>query len=122
MVESKLLYQVIRDFTSVNVDMSQKKISAVDMGYILKIWSNVFPKKSKIVFPRYHQLDVVWKLVKHVQDDGSGHNYLIQHSTGSGKSNSIAWTAYHLASLHDKNDNAIFNSIIVVTDRRVLDQ
>lgn len=78
--------------------------------------------EGKIIFPRYHQLDVVRKLVKHVRENGSGHNYLIQHSAGSGKSNSIAWTTYRMASLHDKNDNAIFNSVIVVTDRRVLDQ
>ena len=77
--------------------------------------------ESKIIFPRYHQLDVVRKLVKHVRETGSGHNYLIQHSAGSGKSNSIAWTAYRLASLHDNNNEAIFNSVIIVTDRRVLD-
>ncbi len=77
---------------------------------------------AKIIFPRYHQLDVVRKLVNHVRETGSGHNYLIQHSAGSGKSNSIAWTAYRMASLHDDNNNAIFNSVIVVTDRRVLDQ
>ena len=77
---------------------------------------------GKIIFPRYHQLDVVRKLVDHVKKIGSGHNYLIQHSAGSGKSNSIAWTAYRMASLHDENNNAIFNSVIVVTDRRVLDQ
>lgn len=77
--------------------------------------------ESKIIFPRYHQLDVVRELVKHVRETGSGHNYLIQHSAGSGKSNSIAWTAYRLASLHDRNNEAIFNSVIIVTDRRVLD-
>lgn len=77
--------------------------------------------ESKIIFPRYHQLDVVRELVKHVRETGSGHNYLIQHSAGSGKSNSIAWTAYRLASLHDSNNEAIFNSVIIVTDRRVLD-
>ncbi|MFA7018521.1 MAG: DEAD/DEAH box helicase family protein [Sphaerochaetaceae bacterium] len=77
--------------------------------------------ESKIIFPRYHQLDVVRKLVDHARETGSGHNYLIQHSAGSGKSNSIAWTAYRMASLHDSNSEAIFNSVIIVTDRRVLD-
>ena len=77
---------------------------------------------SKLIFPRYHQLDVVRKLVHNVRAKGSGENYLIQHSAGSGKSNSIAWLAYHLASLHDKDNNSIFNSIIVVTDRTVLDR
>ena len=77
--------------------------------------------ERKIIFPRYHQLDVVRKLVDHARENGSGHNYLIQHSAGSGKSNSIAWTAYRMASLHDSNNEAIFNSVFIVTDRRVLD-
>ena len=64
---------------------------------------------------------MVRKLVDHARKTGSGHNYLIQHSAGSGKSNSIAWTAYRMASLHDSNSEAIFNSVIIVTDRRVLD-
>src|SRR5699024_2859753 len=74
------------------------------------------------IFPRYHQLDVVRKLVAHVHENGAGHNYLIQHSAGSGKSNSIAWTAYRMASLHNDDNEPIFNSVIIVTDRRVLDQ
>ena len=77
--------------------------------------------EEKIIFPRYHQLDVVRKLIAHTKDHGPGHNYLVQHSAGSGKSNSIAWTAYRLASLHDDTNKAIFNSIIIVTDRKVLD-
>ena len=76
---------------------------------------------DRLIFPRFHQLDVVRMLVDHVYQNGPGHNYLIQHSAGSGKSNSIAWTAYRLASLHDANNRAIFASVIVVTDRRVLD-
>ena len=79
-------------------------------------------KKKILVFPRYHQLDVVRKLIADVLANGAGHNYLIQHSAGSGKSNSIAWTAYRLASLHDKDDKVIFSSVIIVTDRKVLDQ
>lgn len=77
-------------------------------------------EKDKIIFPRYHQLDVVRKLIKDVSENGSGKNYLIQHSAGSGKSNSIAWTAYRLASLHRDNES-VFNSVVIVTDRRVLD-
>lgn len=73
-----------------------------------------------VIFPRYHQLHVVKNLIKSVIKDGPGKNYLIQHSAGSGKSNSIAWTAYRLASLH-KDDKPMFNSVIIVTDRRVLD-
>ncbi len=78
--------------------------------------------KEKLIFPRYHQLDVVRKLVADVYKNGSGKNYLIQHSAGSGKSNSIAWLAHHLTNLHDANDESIFHSIIVITDRRVLDK
>lgn len=77
--------------------------------------------KEKLIFPRYHQLDVVTKLIADVKEKGSGHNYLIQHSAGSGKSNSIAWLAYGLANLHNKENEKIFNSIIVVTDRTILD-
>lgn len=75
-----------------------------------------------MIFPRYHQLDVVRKLVADVYANGTGHNYLIQHSAGSGKSNSISWLAHHLSNLHDKNDKVVFNSIIVITDRLVLDK
>lgn len=78
-------------------------------------------KKETMIFPRYHQLDVVTKLLEDVKENGSGKNYLIQHSAGSGKSNSIAWLAHRLQSLHDKNDEVIFNSVIVVTDRKILD-
>lgn len=79
-------------------------------------------RKETMVFPRYHQLDAVRKLVSHARENGSGHNYLVQHSAGSGKSNSIAWLAHRLASLHDANDEKVFHSVVVVTDRRVLDQ
>ena len=78
-------------------------------------------KKHSIIFPRYHQLDVVRKLIVDVSKNGSGKNYLIQHSAGSGKSNSIAWTTYRLASLHNKDNKPIFSSVIVITDRTVLD-
>lgn len=77
--------------------------------------------KERIIFPRYHQLDAVRKLVADVKANGTGKNYLIQHSAGSGKSNSIAWVAYRLASLFDERNNPIFDSVVVVTDRRVLD-
>lgn len=79
-------------------------------------------RKETMVFPRYHQLDAVRKLVAHAGASGAGRNYLIQHSAGSGKSNSIAWLAHRLASLHDANDEKVFHSVVVVTDRRVLDQ
>ncbi|MDX1943195.1 MAG: type I restriction endonuclease [Saprospiraceae bacterium] len=79
-------------------------------------------KKEKLIFPRYHQLDAVRSIGKNVLNVGIGKNYLIQHSAGSGKSNSIAWLAYRLSSLHDAADERIFDSVIVVTDRKVLDQ
>lgn len=77
--------------------------------------------KEKMIFPRYHQYDVVKKVLADVRENGAGKNYLIQHSAGSGKSNSIAWIAYRLASVHDAADNSIFDSVIVVTNRVVLD-
>lgn len=79
-------------------------------------------RREAMIFPRYHQLDAVRKLVSHAGEHGSGRNYLIQHSAGSGKSNSIAWLAHRLASLHDSNNAKVFDSVIVITDRRVLDQ
>lgn len=79
-------------------------------------------KKEKLIFPRYHQLDTVRKITKNILEVNTGTNYLIQHSAGSGKSNSIAWLAYRLSSLHNAQDNRIFDSVIVVTDRKVLDQ
>ena len=76
---------------------------------------------KKLLFPRYHQYDVVKKILADVREHGSGNNYLIEHSAGSGKSNSIAWLAYRLASVHDADDQQIFDSVIVVTNRIVLD-
>lgn len=77
-------------------------------------------RKDKLLFPRYQQWDVVEKLTADVYAQGSGGNYLIQHSAGSGKSYSIAWLAYRLATLHDSQDEEIFHSVFVITDRRVL--
>ena len=80
-------------------------------------------KEKKLIFPRYHQLVSVRELLSNAQENGSGQKYLIQHSAGSGKSNSISWLAHQLVGLHDKTGtNNIFDTIIVVTDRRVLDK
>ena len=79
-------------------------------------------RKSKLIFPRYHQLDAVRALVADAKTHGAGKNYLVQHSAGSGKSNTIAWLAHHLSNLHDDQQRAVFDSIIVITDRRVLDK
>jgi type I restriction enzyme, R subunit len=78
--------------------------------------------KETMLFPRYHQADVVRKLTADAKAGGPGRNYLIQHSAGSGKSNSIAWLAYRLSSLYSAQDKKVFDSIIVITDRNVLDQ
>ena len=77
---------------------------------------------ESMIFPLFHQLDAVRKLIAHTKTHGAGKNYLIQHSAGSGKSNTIAWLAHHLASLHNAEDEKIFNSVIIVTDRVVLDR
>ena len=78
--------------------------------------------KKIMIFPRFHQLDAVRRLIFDVKEYGSGRNYLVQHSTGSGKSISIAWLSHHLSNLHNQQDDLIFDSIIVITDRRVLDK
>ena len=78
--------------------------------------------KKSLIFPRYHQLDAVRRLVAAACEKGPGQRYLIQHSAGSGKSNSISWLAHQLSVLHDNQDRRVFDSIIVITDRRVLDK
>jgi type I restriction enzyme R subunit len=79
-------------------------------------------KKETMIFPRYHQLQAVRMLVDTARREGVGHNYLIEHSAGSGKSNTIGWLTHRLASLHDAQNQRVFDSVIVVTDRVVLDQ
>ena len=79
-------------------------------------------KSVKLIFPRYHQLDVVEKVIADTKRTTEGRNYLLQHSAGSGKSNEIAWLAYRLASLHNEEDKEMFQSVFVITDRRVLNR
>jgi type I restriction enzyme, R subunit len=79
-------------------------------------------KAESMIFPRYHQLQAVRMLVETARSEGVGHNYLVEHSAGSGKSNTIGWLTHRLASLHDAANQRVFNSVIVVTDRVVLDQ
>ena len=97
----------------IHLQTKEKKIVIDDKERIVK--------KQDLIFPRYHQLDVVRKLIADTSEKGAGHNYLVQHSAGSGKSNSIAWTAYRLASLHNEKNEPVFRSVVVVTDRTVLD-
>lgn len=106
------LLEILQKF--INVEVKNKEVT--ENGKKVK------KETKKIIFPRYHQLDVVEKLMDHTYLNGSGHNYLIQHSAGSGKSNSIAWLTYRLSSLHDKDDRNIFDSVFVITDRRVLNK
>ncbi|EXI39157.1 DEAD/DEAH box helicase family protein [Acinetobacter baumannii 846928] len=84
-------------------------------------WEGRKYKKESLIFPRYHQWKVVTKLIEDSLAKGTGQKYLIQHSAGSGKSNSIAWTAHQLSSLYDANNKKMFDSVIVVTDRTILD-
>ncbi|HAS83409.1 MAG TPA: type I restriction endonuclease subunit R [Verrucomicrobia bacterium] len=79
-------------------------------------------KRESMIFPRYHQLQAVRLLVESARREGAGQNYLVEHSAGSGKSNTIGWLAHRLASLHDSGNERVFDSVIVVTDRVVLDQ
>lgn len=106
------LLDIIQKFISLEVKKEKKK----DANGAEKTVT-----KKRLIFPRYHQLDVVRKLIADVRENGSGKNYLIQHSAGSGKSNSIAWTAYRLASLFDGENKPVFTSVVIVTDRRNLD-
>jgi type I restriction enzyme R subunit len=75
-----------------------------------------------VIFPRYHQWDAVKKLEADARANGSGHSYLVQHSAGSGKSNTIAWTAHRLSTLHDADDRKVFDKVVVITDRVILDR
>src|SRR5690606_31395784 len=84
-------------------------------------FNGIHKTKESLIFPRYHQLDVVRCIINDAKSAGPGTNYLIQHSAGSGKSNSIAWLSYRLSSLHDAEDQRVFDSVIVITDRKVLD-
>ena len=79
-------------------------------------------KSESLIFPRYHQLDVIRKLLADVKENRTSQNYLIQHSAGSGKTNSIAWLAHRLASLHDADNKIIFDNIVIITDRVVVDR
>lgn len=78
--------------------------------------------KETMIFPRYHQLDSTRKLIAAARNEGTGKNYLIQHSAGSGKTNSISWLSHRLASLHNAEDHKVFDCVVVITDRQVLDR
>ncbi|MFZ1575871.1 MAG: type I restriction endonuclease [Chromatiaceae bacterium] len=79
-------------------------------------------RRESLIFPRYHQLQAVRRMVSAAASEGVGHNYLVEHSAGSGKSNTIAWLAHRLSSLHNARDERLFDSVVVITDRVVLDR
>jgi len=91
------------------------------LGRYLVTLRDAKKKIAKLIFPRYHQLDVTRRLIAAVKAEGPGQRYLIQHSAGSGKTNSIAWTAHFLADLHDDANAKLFDTVLVVSDRTVLD-
>lgn len=103
------------------LSLLQRYISLqVETKVKLEKGKKVTTKTEKIIFPRYHQLDVVEKLIADTVASDEGKSYLLQHSAGSGKSNSIAWLTYRLSSLHNNDDKEMFQSVFVVTDRRIL--
>ena len=104
--------------------LTKEKLTRIIESYaqiVTEVDEDTKKKTVKQIFPRYHQLDVVEKLIDDVTRNGVGQRYLIQHSAGSGKSNSISWLAYRLMEL-EEDAHPIFNSILVVTDRRILDK
>ena len=105
------ILDLVHRFITITEEKREEEINGHKKSYIIR----------KIIFPRYPQYDVVHKVLDDVKERGAGHNYLIEHSAGSGKSNSIAWIAYRLASAFDNDDNYIFDSVIIVTNRIVLD-
>jgi len=110
------LLDILENFTHVSVE--------TEKDFDTKLGKVVEKKKELLIFPRYHQLDVIRNLRKEVKREGVGHNYLIQHTTGSGKSYSIGWLSHLLTSLYRTKDdtNRMFDTIIVITDRKVLDK
>ena len=78
--------------------------------------------RPTVIFPRFHQWDAVRRLQADAKATGAGRNYLVQHSAGSGKSNSIAWLAHRFSSLHDETDQKVFDKVVVITDRVILDR
>lgn len=111
-LSAKTLLSILQRY--MNVEINEK--------VTLKDGKKKTKKSEVLIFPRYHQLDVVEKLIESTRNTKEGRNYLLQHSAGSGKSNEIAWLAYRLSSLHDNHDKEMFQTVFVVTDRRILNR
>jgi len=108
-LKKDLLLEILQKYVFIDVDKEVDEQGNVHID-------------EKLIFPRYHQLEVVSKLLEDVKETGSGKKYLIQHSAGSGKTYSITWLSHRLSSLHDSDNQPVFDSVIVVTDRVSLDQ
>lgn len=114
---------ILRKDSLTNIIQNFAQIISENKEYVDSKGKKRSKKVKKLIFPRFHQLDAVRKLLQDAQEKGAGQKYLIQHSAGSGKSNSISWLAHQLVGLHNKQGTAtIFDTIIVITDRRVLDK
>ncbi len=109
-LKREMLLSLLQRYISLQVETKVKLVNG----------KKVSTTTETIIFPRYHQLDVVEKLISDTRQSQEGKSYLLQHSAGSGKSNSIAWLTYRLSSLHNKEDKEMFQSVFVVTDRRIL--
>ena len=103
------LLQIIAEFVLISIEKTTD-----DQGEL--------KEKEMLIFPRYHQLDAVRKIVSHAKEKGVGKQYLIQHSAGSGKTKTISWLAHRLSSLHDKSNQKVFDCAVVISDRRVIDK
>ncbi|MCF8486850.1 MAG: DEAD/DEAH box helicase family protein [Rhodobacteraceae bacterium] len=121
--EFRIAY-LYRDLPSRKAVLSREVLLGIIQRFVLvdEVEQPDGRKKRNTIWPRYQQMDAVHALVQDAKERGAGQNYLFQHSAGSGKSNTIAWAAHHLATLHDDQDQPVFDTIIIVTDRVVLDR
>ncbi len=115
--QNKAIFPRFHQLDAVRKIVEDVKKNKVGKNYLIQHSAgsgktNTIDKQNKAIFPRFHQLDAVRKIVEDVKKNKVGKNYLIQHSAGSGKTNTIAWTAHRLSSLHDENNEAIFDSVI----------
>lgn len=115
--------EVLTKDSLTNIIQNYSQIITEEKEYLDSKGKKRFKKVKKLIFPRFHQLAAVRNILADAQENGAGQKYLIQHSAGSGKSNSISWLAHQLVGLHNKaGTKTIFDTVIVITDRRVLDK
>ena len=115
--------EILTRDTFTNIFQNYAKLITEEKEYKDSKGKKKIKKTKKLIFPRFHQLNAVSKILEDAKEKGAGQKYLIQHSAGSGKSNSISWLAHQLVGLHDKTGaSTIFDTVIVITDRRVLDK